>query len=109
MKYTKQQQARIDNALAIGRRIQEKLAAGWLVFDDDGERVHRIELEMDGFPAVVSVHDRSRTFYFQADPEMDHGLYETIKQFNERFTGWLMAPASAYQAVVTNPKRSQAA
>lgn len=78
-------EARLRNARRIGERIKAMIEEGYLVLDDTGQRVERVEFK--GFhdagglciDQVVWMHD---------DPECDNGLELTIAQFNAQFTDW---------------------
>ena len=82
--------ARAKNADRIGRRLQEFLAEGYIVFDEKGAIVNgRVTLVgWDDKPGISIVDGLFTRVMFTADPSIDDGMHTSIDEFNKKFANW---------------------
>ena len=83
MKLSKLHKRRYINALKQCAKVNHLNKKGYMVFVNDELFKNKIILRGDSLMEKVSDH----MYYgiFIADPELDNGLYDTIKEFNSNF------------------------
>jgi hypothetical protein len=94
MSLNKREQARLNNALKIARKVESLLAEGYIVFDEDGHRI-KGQVVYEGFGNYpgwgIRIKDEkgSMTWVkFHAEPGTANGMELTIPQYNETFKKW---------------------
>lgn len=78
--------ARWENAKRIAEKINSYLDSGYLVFNEDGERVSEKFL-------VKSFHGSEEIVcgnlgYFINSKDLDNGMYTKISEYNSKFKSW---------------------
>jgi len=93
-------EARWLNAQRVARKIQSWLDKGFIVFDDQGERVRKVELTEDAvYACPFPETSRYWTTLFENNKDNDHGLHTTVREFNDQFDKWLVCKASTYNVL----------
>lgn len=101
-------EARWRNALKIALRINDLIARGYVVRDEEDTLVLVMNItEVD--QTIYRVIDenpnrRIRELFFQGDKEYDHGAHTTITEFNARFHQWKVYHPSAARPLIRGRK-----
>lgn len=90
-------EARQRNAQRIGERIKDLLDSGHMVFDDEGDRVERVQFV--GFGDVPGGLRFGNIIYFHPDPSCANGAFESIAEFNEPFKKWRAVKPADFQPI----------
>ena len=83
MKLSKLHKRRYINALKQCAKVNHLNKKGYMVFVNDELFKNKIILEDNKLMEKVS--DNMYYVIFISDPELDNGLYDTIKEFNSNF------------------------
>lgn len=63
----------------IGKQLLDYQSKGFIIFDEDGALVRKIELTENGDLLI------DRVIYYLNDKNLDNGYYTSIKEFKEKF------------------------
>jgi hypothetical protein len=82
--------ARHNNAIRIAEKVNALVDNGYLIFDDQGERlVGRFVFEDEERNVFFAYEDSScKIIYFLNDLDFDNGIYDTVAEYNEQFADW---------------------
>lgn len=84
--------ARWRNALKQAAKVNRLLRKGYLIYDNHGEKVVKYQynpITRSLFQEVVNTPNCIvRYLFFQNDTNYDHGLFTTVKKFNQTFNDW---------------------
>lgn len=95
--------ARWKNAQKIAHRLKALLAGGYIIRDENDERVDVAALTDQVFH-VQHKGSRCRIIMFENDREYDHGLYTPIAEFNAKFAGWIVYHPKDARPLLTRRK-----
>jgi hypothetical protein len=87
-------EARWNNALRIANAINQYIDDGYIVLDHHNSPVPRMTIGPDSISIIhEDVLSKSRMTYmiFENNPDYDHGVYTTIREFNDTFKDWTIA------------------
>lgn len=79
--------ARWENAKMIAEKVNSYLDSGYLIFNEDGERVtEKFLIKETGIGSEEIVC--GNICYFVNDKNLDNGLYTKISEYNSKFKLW---------------------
>lgn len=81
-------ESRYRNAKRIMDKINDLIAQGYRVIDEDNNVVEQIIEEDDTISYTTKQFPDARDSLFVNDVEWDDGIHTTIKEFNKRFEDW---------------------
>lgn len=79
--------ARHANAVRIADKVAALIADGYRVFDELGDQVLGAGKRDDG-DVVFTQKESGNVAMFIADPSLDNGAMDSIREFNRFFDGW---------------------
>lgn len=77
--------ARLKNARHVGNKIKRFLRAGYMVFDENNNRITSVSFT--GFSGSVGLSFEG-IVYMDADTSLANGMEMTIAEFNAQFKDW---------------------
>jgi hypothetical protein len=96
--------SRLNNAKEIFSKIKNYLSKGYMVWDDENYRVLKVyeRTDSEGYWSfgTESEDGLCRIECYYHHPELDHGRFSTIEQFNEKFKAWKIVHPNDMQPLV---------
>jgi hypothetical protein len=81
--------ARWNNAVKIATKVNELMAKGYTVLDSGGAPVmYPIEIDTQARTVTRRHSSNCTSHMFEWKEDYDHGLYTTIKDFNDHYRTW---------------------
>lgn len=79
--------ARYKNALRIANVVNGLLSKGYLVLDEEGNKVLPFEVDEKG-DIYQRTSDMCKAVHFINDKKLDNGYHTPIKEYNSYYSNW---------------------
>jgi hypothetical protein len=89
--------ARWENACRIASKINDFIEKGYIIFNEDDEKVDGFIIREDRI--FQNVNDNCSYIFFLNDKEFDNGYYTKIKEYNKQFKDWYCVHPKDYKKI----------